>query len=242
MSNETAYTTYEQAMLTRAALLFGPEAMERIAARRVIVFGVGGVGGWATECLVRSGIHRLTIVDGDRVAPSNANRQLVATSSTIGRPKVEALRDRLLDINPDADITAVFDRYTAATAGAYDLDGYDYVVDAIDSVPDKILLIRRATASSASLVSSMGAACRRDPLQVRVADFWHVKGCPLGATLRHAMRHDGGPVPPPFTCVYSEERPQTLPKGTPALPSIMPVTATFGLALASIILADIAGD
>ncbi len=152
-------------MLTRSKFFFTEDAFARLRSSKVIVFGLGGVGSWAAECLVRTGITDITLVDFDTVARSNINRQLQATSVTVGESKAEALRRRLMDINPDADIKAVNGRYSEATAGEFDLCAYDYVVDAIDSVADKALLILNATSCrDTMLVSSMGeigrASCR----------------------------------------------------------------------------------
>ena len=133
------------AIFRRSELLLGNEVMERIAQKRVIIFGVGGVGSWCAESLVRSGISRLTIVDSDRVCITNINRQLMATTKTVGQVKVEALKERLLTINPSAEITALQKIFTQETAGEFDLDSYDYIIDAIDSLKDKALLIMMAT-------------------------------------------------------------------------------------------------
>ena len=177
----------EQDILKRARRLMGDEAMERIAKARVILFGVGGVGSWCAESLVRTGIRRLTIVDSDRVAPSNINRQLMATTETVGRVKVEALKERLLTINPYAEITAIEKIFTEATASEFQLEEYDFVIDAIDSLSDKMLLIEMACRTRAKLFSSMGAALKMDPTRIRVAEFWDVKGDPLARMLRKRL-------------------------------------------------------
>ena len=130
--------TKEKEIFKRAELLMGEDVMEALASKRVIVFGVGGVGSWCVECLVRSGIRHITIVDCDCVCASNVNRQLMATSATIGRVKVEALRERLLEINPDCEVNALQKMYTDETAAEFHLEEYDYIIDAIDSLKDKI--------------------------------------------------------------------------------------------------------
>ena len=158
-------------IFNRAELLLGADVMERLASVRVILFGVGGVGSWCAEGLVRSGVTHLTLVDADCVAPSNINRQRMATVSTVGLPKVEALKEMLLDINPSAEITAIQARFTDATAASFGLDSYDYIIDAIDALKDKAALILHATATPATFFSSMGAACKIDPTRVRVASF-----------------------------------------------------------------------
>ncbi len=195
----------EKGIFKRTELLVGSSIMDTIAAQRAIIFGVGGVGSWCAESLVRSGIRHLTIVDSDRVCITNINRQLMATTKTVGHVKVEALRDRLLEINPHAEITALQKIYNEETADSFDLDSYDYVIDAIDSLKDKALLILRATASRAAFYSSMGAALKMDPLKVQVAEFWKVRGCPLGSALRKKFRKQKIKLPRKFQCVYSEE-------------------------------------
>lgn len=218
----------------RTALLVGEEAMRRLEEARVILFGVGGVGSWCAEALIRSGVGHLTIVDPDSVDVSNINRQLPALTTTVGRPKVEVLRERLLDINPAADVVALQQRFTAETASSFGLSTFNYVVDAIDSMADKMELILRCTSKGGSGVffSSMGAARKMDPTQVRVSEFWKVDGCPLAATLRKRMRRAQRFPRCKFLCVWSSERVETAqPKGT-----LMSVTATFGLTLASLVL------
>ena len=237
-------------IFNRAELLLGADVMDRLAAARVILFGVGGVGSWCAEGLVRSGITHLTLVDADCVAPSNINRQRMATVDTVGKPKVEVLREQLLAINPDAEITAIQARFTDATAASFELDSYDYIIDAIDALKDKAALILRATETPATFFSSMGAACKIDPTKVRVTSFWNVRGCPLGSMLRKKLRKAGTLPAKDFLCVYDEE---LLPnRGTStALPeelkfdkaahngSLVTVTATFGFTLASLIIKDI---
>lgn len=195
----------EKGIFKRTELLVGSNIMGTIAAQRTIIFGVGGVGSWCAESLVRSGIRHLTIVDSDRVCITNINRQLMATTKTVGHVKVEALRERLLEINPHAEIIALQKIYNEETADDFDLDSYDYVIDAIDSLKDKALLILRATASRAAFYSSMGAALKMDPLKVQVAEFWKVRGCPLGSALRKKFRKQKIKLPRKFQCVYSEE-------------------------------------
>ena len=227
---------------SRTALLMGDQAMQRLAAARVLLFGTGGVGSWCAEALIRSGVGHLTMVDPDEVDVSNINRQLPALVTTVGRPKVEVMRERLLAINPEADIVARQERFSADTAADFPLQDYDYVIDAIDSLADKLELILLATANSqfsisnSQFFSSMGAARKMDPTQVRVSEFWKVDGCPLAATLRKRMRRALRFPGRKFLCVWSPERIESAqPKGT-----LMPVTATFGLTLASLVLQDLA--
>lgn len=199
----------------RTALLVGAAAMERLAQTRVIVFGVGGVGSWCAESLIRSGIGHLTVVDSDRVSTSNVNRQAMATSLTVGQVKVEALRERLLQISPGSDVQAVQEIYSAATAPLFRLQEYDYVIDAIDSLTNKMELIVQASDKKLAtaidghrrptLFSSMGAALKMDPTQVRVSEFWEVDGCPLAAALRRRMRRQKRFPGHKFKCVWSPE-------------------------------------
>lgn len=198
-------STIEKAIYNRTELLLGDDVMQRLADTKVIIFGVGGVGSWCAEGLVRSGVTHLTIVDSDRVCITNVNRQLMATTKTVGQVKVDALKAHLLEINPKAEIDAVQAIYCAETADSFDLDSYDYVIDAVDSLKDKVLLILRATASKAKFYCSLGAALKTDPLKVKVAEFWNVRGCPLGAALRKKMKRAGTFPAHKFLCVYDDE-------------------------------------
>ncbi len=199
------YTSIERAVYNRTELLVGSEAMQALHDTRVIIFGVGGVGSWCAEGLVRSGIVRLTIVDSDRVCITNVNRQSMATTKTVGQVKVEALKARLLEINPRAEIDAVQQIYSEETAGQFDLDSYDYVIDCIDSLKDKMTLILNACNSSAVFYSAMGAALKVDPTKIKVAEFWDVRGCPLGSILRKKLRRNKTLPAKKFLCVYDEE-------------------------------------
>lgn len=226
----------EQEIFQRSELLLGAEAMDRIAEKRVIVFGVGGVGSWCAESLVRSGIRHLTIVDSDSVCASNINRQLMATTETIGRVKVDVLKDRLLTINPAAEITAIHEFFTADTAESFHLDTYDYIIDAIDSLKDKTLLILMACQTEAQFFSSMGAALKLDPTRIKVDEFWKIQGDPLARVLRKRFKREGQYPSRKFLCVYSDEliEPQGEGKG-----SLVHITAIFGFMLASLVIQDI---
>lgn len=202
--------TTEKGILNRTELLIGHEAMERMGAARVIVFGVGGVGSWCAESLIRSGIRHLTIVDSDRVCVTNINRQAMATTRTVGRVKVDALRDKLQEINPYAEVTAIQELFSVETAERFPLVEYDYVIDCIDSLKDKLELILLSTQKTddfrfPTLFSSMGAALKIDPTQVRVSEFWQVDGCPLAAVLRRRMRRQKRFPERKFQCVWSPE-------------------------------------
>lgn len=204
----------EQAIFRRTELLLGEETMQRIASKRVIIFGVGGVGSWCAESLVRSGIRQLTIVDSDRVCITNINRQLMATAKTVGQVKVEVLRERLLTINPSAEITAMQQIFCEETAESFELESYDYVIDAIDSLKDKALLILLACQKEVTFFSSMGAALKLDPTRIKVTEFWKVQGDPLARALRNRFKRNKQYPSRKFQCVYSDELLQN--KGTNA--------------------------
>lgn len=232
----------------RTRLLMGDEGMKRLSEVRVILFGVGGVGSWCAESLIRSGIQKLTIVDSDSVAVTNLNRQLMATRETIGYPKVEALKERLLSINPEAEITTIGDIFTEETAERFPLSTYDYIIDAIDSLRDKALLIRLATQTEAKLFSSMGAALKMDPTRIRVAEFWKVTGDPLARALRNIFKRSKQFPAHKFQCVYSDELLQNKEKmeleenqfhKVHANGSISHITAIFGLTLAGLVVKDV---
>ena len=242
----------EQAIFRRAELLLGEEALLLISSRRVIIFGVGGVGSWCAESLVRTGIRRLTIVDSDCVSVTNINRQLMATTETVGQPKVEVLKKRLLSINPSAEITALEQVFCAETADSFHLGSYDYVIDAIDSLKDKALLILKATEAGVGFYSSMGAALKLDPTRIRVAEFWKVEGDPLARALRKKFKHQGLFPQKKFLCVYSDEL--LVNKGNPPDDEEQPsmfckpqtngtlahITAIFGFTLAGLVIQDAA--
>lgn len=240
----------EKAIFNRQALLLGDEAMERIGAKRVIIFGVGGVGSWCAESLVRSGIRHLTIVDSDRVCITNVNRQSQATTKTVGLVKVDVLRDRLLEINPDAEVNAVQEIYTEETADMFHIDDYDYIIDAIDSLQHKANLILRATECNGKLFSAMGAALKMDPTKIQVAEFWKVQGCPLARAVRHKFKNAKKFPLKKFLCVYSPELLSN--KGNPDIATneatavkplvngtVAHITAIFGFTLAGLVVKDI---
>ena len=222
-----------QDRLNRVELLLGSDVMNRISSCRVIIVGVGGVGSWCAESLVRSGIRHLTIVDSDRVCASNINRQLMATTNTIGLAKVEVLRERLMEINPDADIMAMERVYCEEDNALFHLDEYDYVIDCIDSLKDKVSLLLHAAASARRAVfSSMGAAMKIDPTQIKVAEYWKVRGCPGVKPAR------------PIMCVYSEELlankgiGDVMREGN-SNGTLAHITAIFGFTLAGLLMKDL---
>ena len=223
-------------MFSRTTALLGEKSMTQLQSKRVILFGVGGVGSWCAEALVRTGLTHLTIVDDDVVQVSNLNRQLPATRATIGRPKVEVLRERLLSINPEAEIIAIQERYTAETSFNFQLSTFNYIIDAIDSVNDKTDLILRASrVRTLKIYSSMGAALRFDPTQVRVAELFDVKGDALAKAVRARMKKLNLHPNKKIRCVYSLEQAQRCESRG----SLMQVTAVFGCTLASLVINDI---
>jgi len=216
----------------RTIQLIGQEAFERLQRARVILFGCGGVGGWCAEALVRTGVQDITLVDFDVVAESNLNRQLAALETNIGQPKMEALKERLQKIQSPVKVRTKSGRYSAETAADFDLNEYDYVIDAIDSVSDKVLLIQNATQSTATLFSSMGAARKLDATQVRVSEFRKVEGCPLARALRTKMKKEGIWPQKKFQCVWS-------PEVSSVSGTIAPVVGAFGMTLAGLVVQDI---
>ena len=214
----------------RTETLLGKEWMNRLKQLHVAVYGLGGVGGWCCEALVRSGVGKLTIIDDDIVQPSNLNRQCCATAKTIGMKKADAMKSRLLEINPDADITAVSERFVPGMHPVV----CDVIVDAIDSVDCKFALILEAKIAGIEIVSSLGAAKRLDPTKVELKRFSKVEGDALARALRQRIKElaKRSPTPLPkidFLCAVSSETPAPIA----SLGSMMPVTAAFGLVLAS---------
>lgn len=218
----------------RSEALLGEKAMETLRNTRVIIFGVGGVGSYAAEALIRTGLTHLTIVDGDTVQASNLNRQLPATHATIGMPKVEALKARLLEINPEAKIEALPIMANGEWLEANELN-YDYIIDAIDSVNDKTDLILYATRARVKIFSSMGAALRFDPTQVTTGELMAIKGDALAKAVRARMKKLDMHPYKKVRCVYSTEQAQRCETRG----SLMQVTAVFGLTLASLVIQDI---
>lgn len=179
--------------------------IERFSKLRVIIFGLGGVGSWCIESLVRTGFQHITLVDYDTITPSNCNRQLPATSKTVGRLKTEVLKERFEEINPDVEITIRSEAYSPTNADTFPLDNYDVIIDCIDSMQCKMHLIRQATKTDAFFISSMGAALKIDPLQIRVDEFWNVQYDLFARRIRKNIRK--GELPSkPFLCVYSTEQ------------------------------------
>lgn len=213
---------------SRSAALLGDAAMAALAAAPILVVGVGGVGGWCAEALARTGARHLTLVDDDVVAPSNLNRQDCATVALLGVAKTEAMKARLLSIAPAAKIEPLRARWPETGAGPVDLRNFACVVDAIDSIGSKAALIEAACAAGVPIVSSMGAARRKDPGAVRTSRFKKVEGDAIARALRRRFRKAGGGIPE-FLCVHSSEPPAEIE----SLGSLMCVVAVFGMHLAA---------
>ena len=241
----------EQDIFNRTKRLVGDEIMESIFQKRVILFGVGGVGSWCAESLVRSGIRELVLVDSDRVCVTNVNRQLMATTKTVGKVKVEVLKERLLEINPNANIVALQEIYEEANTEKFQLDSFDYIIDAIDSLENKMQLLWHATRTEATVFSSMGAALKMDPTRIKVAEFWKVAGCPLARALRDKFKRKKLKLTKKVQCVYSDELLENLggvPENDSAPDEFHKVayngtmahaTAIFGFTLAGLVMQDI---
>ena len=193
-----------QEQFSRTALLLGREAMERLERSRVAVFGVGGVGGYVCEALARSGIGAFDLVDNDKVNLTNLNRQIIATRQTIGRCKVEVMRERILEINPEADVRVHDCFFLPENADTFPFEEYDYVVDAVDTVTAKNALVMRAQAGNIPIISSMGAGNKLDATAFRVADIYETKVCPLAKVMRRELKKRGVER---LKVVYSEEMP-----------------------------------
>jgi len=191
---------------SRTELLYGPEVMEYLASRRVAVFGIGGVGGYVVEGLVRSGIGALDLIDNDTVALTNLNRQIIATHKTIGRPKVDVAKERILDINPDCIVRTYNTFFLPETADEFDFSEYDYVVDAIDTVSGKLAIIEKATAEGVPVISSMGAGNKTKASMFEVADIYKTSVCPLAKVMRRECKKRGIKS---LKVVYSKEMPLT---------------------------------
>lgn len=230
---------------SRTALLLGEEAMPRIFAAHVCVIGLGGVGSYAAEALARGGVGAMTLVDADSVSDSNRNRQLCALTSTVGKPKAEVLRERILDINPDCHVTALPIRYTGTEL---DLTQFTYIADAIDSVNDKLNLLENAAKCGVPILACMGAGNKLDPMGFRVCDLEKTYGCPLAKRIRIAMRKRGvkhlrvvfSPEEPVNAIAQPADSQDTLHPVRPPIGSAPWVPGAAGLLMAGTILQEIA--
>jgi len=216
------YNVIMKDYLQRTHLIFGDHGMEKLFRAKVAVFGVGGVGGYAVEALARSGIGRLDLFDHDDICITNINRQIIATTKTVGRVKVEVAKERILDINPDCTVNAHKMFYTPETASEVDLSQYDYIIDAIDTVSGKIELVIRAGDCSVPVICSMGAGNKVQPSMFEVADIYKTSVCPLAKVMRYEMRKRGIEK---LKVVYSREpaikQKDRIPGSVSFVPSVM---------------------
>ena len=189
---------------SRTQLLVGAGAMEKLKGARVAVFGIGGVGGYVCEGLVRSGVGAFDLIDDDKVCLTNLNRQIIATRKTVGKYKVDVMRERMLEINPDCDVRVHKCFYLPETAAEFNFSDYDYVVDAVDTVTAKVTLVLEAQKAGVPIISCMGAGNKLDPSRFRVADIYKTQGCPLARVMRTALRKRGVKK---LKVVYSDEIP-----------------------------------
>ena len=227
---------------SRTQLLYGAQSMEKLAASRVAVFGIGGVGGYVVEALARSGIGALDIIDNDQVCLSNINRQIIATHKTIGMYKVDAAEERIHDINPDCVVRAYKTFFLPETQDQFDFSQYDYVVDAIDTVTGKLAIIEKAKKAGVPVISSMGAGNKLHPSMFEVADIYKTEVCPLAKVMRRECKKRGIDS---LKVVYSKETPikpseksgerKVVPGSTAFVPSVV------GLIIAGEVINDIAG-
>ena len=218
----------------RTKLLLGEDKLNELKNKRVAVFGVGGVGGYAVEALARSGVGTLDLIDKDVVDETNINRQIIALQSTIGQPKVEVAKARCLDINPDMTVNTHQVFYLPETANQFDFKSYDYVIDAIDTVTGKLQLIEAANEANVPIISSMGAGNKLDPTQFEVADISETSVCPLAKVMRKELRDRGIEH---LKVVYSKEAPIKIEARSPG--SVAYVPSVVGLIIASEVIKDL---
>ncbi len=224
---------------SRTALIIGESGVEKLRSCRVAIFGVGGVGSFAAEAIARMGVGHITLIDNDAVAESNLNRQLIALNSTIGRNKVDVAKERILDINPDADVEAICKFYLPENADEIDVSRFDCIVDAIDTVSAKLELITRANAAGVNIISSMGTGNKLHPEMLEFTDISKTSICPLARVMRRELKARGITHLP---VVYSKEEPIPtakdvfLPNGKKTVGSISFVPSSAGLLIASKVL------
>lgn len=220
---------------SRTALLLGENTLKILSACHIAIFGLGGVGGYAAEALVRSGIGRFDLIDHDKVDMTNLNRQIIATHKTVGRDKAEVMRERMLDINPDVQATIHPCFFLPENADDFDFTGYDYVIDAVDTVTAKIELVLRARAADVSIISCMGTGNKLNPAMLEVADIYKTSVCPLARVMRHELKKRGVEK---LKVVYSKEEPIKLHDRIPGSTAFVPPAA--GLLIASEVVKDLA--
>ena len=230
---------------SRTALLIGEKGLEKLKKSKVIVFGVGGVGGYTVEALARSGVGNITVVDDDVVSVSNINRQIIATVDTVGKDKVEVIKQRILSINPDCNVTTKKAFYLPENSSEYDFSAYDYIVDAIDTITGKIDLCVKANQNGTPIISSMGAGNKLDTTAFEVADIYKTSVCPLAKVMRRELKARGIKS---LKVVYSKEEPIKtaptenieIPSGKRQIPaSIAFVPSVVGLIMAGEVIKDL---
>ena len=221
---------------TRTRMLLGSEEVDRLQNASVLLFGVGGVGGFTCEALARAGVGRIHIVDKDVVDITNINRQIIATHDTVGRPKVEVMKERILSINPAAAVEATECFYLPDRAAEFDFGAYDYVIDAIDNVSAKLSIICEAKAAGTPIISSMGTGNKLDPTRFEIADIHKTSVCPLAKVIRKGLKDRGIKD---VKVLYSREEPVRTGLRTPASVSFVPSVA--GLIIAGEVIKDLAG-
>ena len=219
----------------RTAILLGDEAMERLNNARVAVFGVGGVGGYVVEALARSGVGALDLIDSDQVCETNLNRQIIALRSTIGRDKVDVMKERIADINPECKVNVRKCFFLPENSDEFDFREYDYIVDAVDTVTAKVHLVVKANECQVPIISSMGAGNKMNPADFEVADIYKTSVCPLAKVMRHELKKRNIPH---LKVVYSKEEPIKNELGYPGSISFVPSAA--GLILAGEVIKDLA--
>lgn len=218
---------------SRTGLLLGECGVEKLNNSRVLVFGLGGVGSYTVEALARAGVGHVGLVDGDKVSQTNINRQIIATVSSVGKSKCEVQRSRILDINPNADVTVYDTFYLPENADSIDFTNYDYVVDAVDTVTAKIEIVKRAKLARVPVISAMGTGNKLQPTAFRVGDIFDTKVCPLARVMRRELKARGINS---LKVVYSEEEP-IIKERVPASISFVPSVA--GLIIASEVIKDL---
>ncbi len=220
-------------------MLLGEAAITKLNNAKVLIFGIGGVGGYVTEALARSGIGSFTLVDSDIVSTSNINRQIIATCKTVGRYKTEVMKERILDINPDARVDIMNCFFLPENASRIDFSDYSYVIDAVDTVTAKLEIICRAKKSGVPVISSMGTAGKINPLALTVTDIYKTSACPLAKVMRYELRKRDIAE---LKVVYSTEKAIKPADGNRVPGSIMAVPAAAGLILAQEVINDIIGE
>lgn len=223
----------------RTSLVIGEDNIDRLSQSRVAVFGVGGVGGFVCEALARSGVGKLVLIDGDTVAKSNINRQIIALQSTVGNHKAEVMKNRILDINPNAEVEALNIFLNSDTVSTIDFTQFDYIVDAVDDIKAKVLLAKLADENKIPIIAAMGAGNKTDPTKFEVSDIFKTSVCPLARIIRHELKKAGIKN---LKVVYSKETPKNPPyriEGEKTVGSLAFVPSVMGLIMAGEVIKDI---